>query len=96
MMDAVGVTPDTLDTKLLRFMAQLGVIEGPDHTAFRFRAPVYRFVDLFMRYADDEQWTRLSETAEADAAVDLTAEPHQVEGAEDDDDRPSDEEAEHG
>jgi chromosome condensin MukBEF MukE localization factor len=90
MMDAVGVTPDNLDTKLLRFMTQLGLIETPDQTAFHFRAPVYRFVDLFMRYADDEQWTRLNEAAEADPL----ANSHQTELPDSDDGPPVGEEVE--
>lgn len=75
LMHAVGITRDNLETKLLRFLTQLGVIElsgGVMH----FRPPVYRFVDLFLQYADDEQWQRRqdaaqeAETVEGDAGLD--------------------------
>lgn len=76
LMNAVGITPDKLETTVLRFLAQLGVIESSGTNGFRFRPPVYRFVDLFLQYADDEQWQRLTEAAQSglvDTATDEDA-----------------------
>src|SRR5262249_19389874 len=54
MLLMVGVTPDTLQEKVLRPMARYGMLEmtGPDH--FQFHSPIYRFVDVCMKFADDD------------------------------------------
>lgn len=60
MLYTVGVTADTLLEKVLRPMARIGMLElvGSDH--FQFRSPAYRFIDLCIRYADEE-WKSESE-----------------------------------
>lgn len=57
MLDAVGVTPETLQPKVLRFLRQLGMIELLDDDRFMFRPPVHRFLDVFLEYADDSRWS---------------------------------------
>jgi hypothetical protein len=70
LMHAVGIAPDTLDSKVLRFMSTLGIIEMTASAGFRFLPPVYRFVDLFLVYADDESWTKLAEQPQEDDKAD--------------------------
>lgn len=65
LMHAVGVTPESLDSKL-RFMSTLGFIDINSADSFHFLPPIYRFVDLFLIYADDEQWARQLEQPEED------------------------------
>jgi len=76
MMSAVGVTPDTLQRKVLRTLASLGMVELMPQGQFRFRAPIYRFVDLCLRYASDE-WAKQG-NAEAAAAAVVTEAPPDV------------------
>lgn len=54
MLLTVGVTPESLHEKVLRPMARYGMLEmtGPEH--FQFRSPIYRFVDVCMKFADDD------------------------------------------
>lgn len=54
MLLTVGVTPETLHEKVLRPMARYGMLEmtGPEH--FQFRSPIYRFVDVCMKFAEDD------------------------------------------
>ncbi len=58
MLFTVGVTSDTLHDKVLRPMVRYGMLEMTASDRFQFRSPVYRFVDLCMRFADEE-WERL-------------------------------------
>ncbi len=62
LMDAVGVFADDID-QVLRFLQRLGVIETPENGTFRFRPPVYRFVDMFLEFADDDHWSDLENRA---------------------------------
>lgn len=57
MLDAVGVTPVTIQPKVLRFLKQLGIVDLLDDDRFMFRPPVHRFLDLFLEYADDTRWS---------------------------------------
>lgn len=85
LMNAVGITPEKLETTLLRFLTHLGVIEPSGTSGFRFRAPVYRFVDLFLQYADDEQWQRQVDAAQDQAADDPTeGDPGDIAASDDD------------
>ena len=71
MLLTVGVTPETLQEKVLRPMARYGMLEmvGPDH--FQFRSPIYRFVDACMKIADDNwQSGRAQPVSEPAAEVD--------------------------
>lgn len=54
MLLTVGVTPESLQEKVLRPMARYGMLEmtGPEH--FQFRSPIYRFVDVCMKFAEDD------------------------------------------
>lgn len=54
MLLTVGVTPETLQEKVLRPMARYGMLEmtGPEH--FQFHSPIYRFVDVCMKFAEDD------------------------------------------
>lgn len=76
LMDAVGISADSVD-KVLRFLLQLGVIEPPEESAFRFKPPVYRFVDMFLQFADDDHWNRLVEHTESDDDDDSHNKPSQ-------------------
>ena len=67
MMNAVGLTPDTLTKKVLRVLASQGMLELMPQGQFRFRAPIYRFVDLCLQYASDE-WAKQGQ-AEATAVA---------------------------
>lgn len=66
LLHTVGVTPDTLHDKVLRPMARYGILEmtGLDH--FQFRAPIYRFVDLCMKFGDGD-WPMGISGQQADA-----------------------------
>jgi hypothetical protein len=57
MMNALGLTPDTLTKKVLRVLASQGMLELMPQGQFRFRAPIYRFVDLCLQYASDD-WAK--------------------------------------
>jgi hypothetical protein len=70
MMSAVGVTPDSLSKKVMKVLASLGMLELMPQGQFRFRAPVYRFVDLCLQYASEE-WAKQGQ-AEAVAAASAT------------------------
>lgn len=60
LMHEVGLTADDID-KVLHFLQRLGVIETPAENAFQFKPPVYRFVDMFLQFADDGHWAKLLE-----------------------------------
>lgn len=55
MMAGLELTPITLRQRVLRVLNQLGMLEYIDENGFRFRSPIYRFVDLCMTYAEG-QW----------------------------------------
>jgi len=79
MMSAVGVTQDTLAKKVLRVLASLGMLELMPQNQFRFRAPIYRFVDLCLQYASDE-WAKqgLAEATAAAAVAETSAQSEDV------------------
>lgn len=54
LMYAVGVTPDTLHDKVLRPLVRYGMLEMAGTEQFRFRSPIYRFVDLCMQFAESD------------------------------------------
>jgi hypothetical protein len=54
MLRSVDVEPETLFKKVLRPMARMGMLEILDSERFQFRAPVYRFVDLCIQFADKQ------------------------------------------
>ena len=55
-MHSVGVTPETLSQKVLRVLSNLGMADLLPKEQFRFRAPIYRFMDLCLQYASAEGW----------------------------------------
>ena len=61
MLFTFGVTEETLHEKVLRPMARYGMLEtvGPDQ--FQFRSPIYRFVDLCMRFAEEDWESALAD-----------------------------------
>jgi hypothetical protein len=61
MLLTVGVTPETLYDKVLRPMARYGLLEMTGADRFQFRSPIYRFVDLCMKFADDDWQTRTTD-----------------------------------
>lgn len=65
MMASLDLTPATLYQRVLRVLQQLGVLEFIDDGSFRFRSPIYRFVDLCMAYAN-EPWDESTPDAAAD------------------------------
>jgi len=69
IMSAVGIEESTLP-KVLRFLGSLGVVQVMPDDQFRFLSPVYRFIDLCVRYSDDDKWS----TALSAAAPTTTAE----------------------
>jgi chromosome condensin MukBEF MukE localization factor len=52
LMFRIGVTPDTLHEKVLRPLIRYGMVEMVGTDQFRFRSPVYRFVDVCMQFAE--------------------------------------------
>lgn len=52
LMFAVGVTADTLHEKVLRPLVRYGLSEMVGTEQFRFRSPIYRFVDVCMQFAE--------------------------------------------
>ncbi|MDB5389033.1 MAG: hypothetical protein JWM11_4679 [Planctomycetaceae bacterium] len=62
MLFTLGVTAETLQEKVLRPMSRFGIIEMISSDRFRFRSPVYRFVDLCMRIADEERISSKSDS----------------------------------
>ena len=64
MLLAVGVTPDTLADKVLRPMVRYGMLEMAGTDRFQFRSLIYRFVDLCMKFADDDWQTENAENAD--------------------------------
>lgn len=63
MMANLELTRATLHQRVLRVLDQLGMLEFIDDRSFRFRSPIYRFVDLCMAYSED-QWNE--DTSRAD------------------------------
>jgi|GEM_PF-683034 len=61
---------------LLGSLKQLGVVRLLSDEQFGFLPPVYRFIDLCMRYADDANWTT---PGTADLAEDRPAPEEEVE-----------------
>jgi hypothetical protein len=53
LLDSVGVTPATLQSRVLRFLRQLGMIDVLGEDRFTFRPAVHRFLDLFLEYAQE-------------------------------------------
>ncbi len=53
MMASLELTRATLHQRVLRVLHQLGMLEFVDDRSFRFRSPIYRFVDLCMAHAED-------------------------------------------
>lgn len=58
LMNEVGLTADDID-RVLNFLQRLGVVEAPTDNAFHFKPPVYRFVEMFLQFADDKHWSAL-------------------------------------
>jgi chromosome condensin MukBEF MukE localization factor len=54
MMANLELTRPTLHQRVLRVLDQLGMLEFIDDHSFRFRSPIYRFVDLCMAYAEEQ------------------------------------------
>ena len=52
LMFAVGVTADTLHERILRPLVRYGLSEMVGTEQFRFRSPIYRFVDVCMQFAE--------------------------------------------
>jgi hypothetical protein len=57
LMSAVDIDEAALP-KLLRSLVTLGVVQTLPDNQFRFLPPIYRFVDLCMRFADDDSWSQ--------------------------------------
>ncbi|MGA2254052.1 MAG: hypothetical protein ABSG53_05265 [Thermoguttaceae bacterium] len=57
LMTRLGVAKDTLRTQVLGPLKSLGMISMRDEGRFRFRPPIYRFVDLTLEYADQD-WAK--------------------------------------
>ena len=55
MMSAVGVDEENL-IRVLQLLERLGVVRMLPEKQFEFLPPVYRFIDLCIHYAEDEQW----------------------------------------
>ena len=74
MLLTVGVTPETLQDKVLRPMTRYGMLEmtGPEH--FQFRSPIYRFVDLCMKFADDDWQTGPTDKGDNSLLVSIAGE----------------------
>ncbi len=68
LMAAVGIEEATL-LKELQFLERLGVVQLLPEGQFGFRAPVYRFIELCMRYADDQSWSASAPTESTDGDV---------------------------
>jgi hypothetical protein len=56
LMAQVDVTPENLRQRVLKPLEQWGVIDFEAQDRFRFRSPVYRFVDLCEAYAKEPAW----------------------------------------
>lgn len=56
MMSAVGVDESGL-TRVLQFLDRLGVVRMLPEGQLGFLAPVHRFIDLCVGYAEDEAWS---------------------------------------
>lgn len=88
LLYTVGVTPDTLHEKVLRPMVRYGMLEttGTDH--FQFRAPIYRFIDLCLTFADDARQVGATPEGRSASPVldgdELTIPPRDEEDVEDD------------
>ena len=54
MLFTLGVTEETLPEKVLRPMARMGMLEmiGPER--FRFRSPIFRLLELCIKFADED------------------------------------------
>lgn len=52
LMYQLDLTPENLREKVLRTMNRLGFITLIGQSQFRFRSPVYRFVEVCLNYAD--------------------------------------------
>lgn len=59
MMSAVAVDEVGL-TRVLQFLERLGVVQMLPEGQFAFFAPVHRFIDLCVRYAEDGAWSEKS------------------------------------
>lgn len=80
LMTAVGLD-ETAVSKLLQFMDRLGIVRLLPEEEFGFLPPVYRFIDLCIKYADDAQWG----TADADSAPPSDPEHETLSDSNDDD-----------
>lgn len=54
MLFTLGVTAETLAERVLRPMARFGMLEMVGVNNIQFRSPVYRFIDLCMKIADED------------------------------------------
>jgi chromosome condensin MukBEF MukE localization factor len=52
LMFTVGVTLDTLQDRVFKPLVRYGMLEMVGAEQFRFRSPIYRFVDVCMQFAD--------------------------------------------
>lgn len=59
MMSAVDIDEAGL-TRVLQFLERLGVVQLLPEGQFGFLAPVHRFIDLCVHYAEDETWSEKS------------------------------------
>lgn len=61
-MSAAGVDEAGL-TRVLQFLERLGVVRMLPEGEFGFLAPVHRFIDLCIRYAEDDRWSERAAAA---------------------------------
>lgn len=64
MMTAVGVDEIGL-ARVLQLLERLGVVQLLPEGQFGFLSPVHRFIDLCVRYAEDEKWSERSAARDA-------------------------------
>ncbi len=78
LMAAIGIEESGIG-KVLQSLDRLGMVQLLPDGQFIFLPPVYRFVDLCMRYAEDQNW---SETTPSEAPV-ADSSPPESQDAED-------------
>jgi len=80
MMSAVGVEESGL-SRVLQFLERLGVVRLLPESQFSFKSPVHRFVELCVRFAEEQNWAQSTAASVAPSAQ-MTDEPDDEEEGE--------------
>lgn len=96
LMFSLDLTSENLRERVLRTMYRLGFVSYVGQSQFRFRSPVYRFVEVCLNYAEVESESEVVELVNDSAALGSITSTNEVEWEDVDDEAMADEDPDEG